>query len=94
MLTKTVALEYVSDNIRVNATCPGHVDTPMMDTVISDMEAGGLDNARKMVHTESNPMRRLGSPEEVATVALFLASEDSSFVTGSWVLADGGYMAG
>jgi NAD(P)-dependent dehydrogenase (short-subunit alcohol dehydrogenase family) len=94
MLTKTVALEYVADNIRVNAICPGHVDTPMMDSVIADMEAGGLDNARNMVHTESNPMGRLASPNEVATVALFLASEDSSFVTGSYVLADGGYMAG
>lgn len=94
MLTKTVALEYVADNIRVNAICPGHVNTPMMDAVISDMEAGGLDDAHQLVHTESNPMRRLGSPEEVATVALFLACEDSSFVTGSYVLADGGYMAG
>jgi NAD(P)-dependent dehydrogenase (short-subunit alcohol dehydrogenase family) len=94
MLTKTVALEYVAENIRVNAICPGHVDTPMMDAVIADMEAGGLDNARKMVHTESNPMGRLANPDEVASVALFLASEDSSFVTGSYVLADGGYMAG
>ncbi len=94
MLTKTVALEYVADNIRVNAICPGHVDTPMMDAVIADMETGGLDNAREMVHTESNPMGRLASPDEVAAVALFLACEDSSFVTGSYVLADGGYMAG
>ncbi len=94
MLTKTVALEYVSDGIRVTAICPGHIDTPMMDVVIADMAAQGTAGARERVHTGSNPMRRLGTPQEVATVALFLASEDSSFVTGSYVLVDGGYMAG
>lgn len=94
MLTKTVALEYVDDNVRVTAVCPGHVDTPMMDAVISDMERQGNAEAREKVHTRSNPMGRLGTPEEVAAVALFLASEDASFVTGSYVLADGGYMAG
>jgi NAD(P)-dependent dehydrogenase (short-subunit alcohol dehydrogenase family) len=94
MLTKTVALEYVSAGIRVNAICPGHVDTPMMDTVIEDMAGQGMAGARQKVHTESNPMQRLGRPEEVATVALFLAGEDSSFVTGSYVMVDGGYLAG
>lgn len=94
MLTKTVALEYVDDGIRVTAICPGHIDTPMMDAVISDMEEQGNVDAREDVHTGSNPMGRLGAPEEVATVALFLASADASFVTGSYVLVDGGYMAG
>jgi 3-oxoacyl-[acyl-carrier protein] reductase len=94
MLTKTVALEYVSANIRVNAICPGHIDTPMMDTVIADMQAQGVVNARQIVHGQSNPMQRLGRPEEVATAALFLACEDSSFMTGSYVMVDGGYMAG
>ncbi len=93
MLTKTVALEYVSSHIRVNAICPGHIDTPMIDAVISDMQARGVADARKKVHTESNPMKRLARPEEVATVALFLACEDSSFVTGSYIFVDGGYMA-
>jgi NAD(P)-dependent dehydrogenase (short-subunit alcohol dehydrogenase family) len=93
MLTKTVALEYVSHNIRVNAICPGHIDTPMMDAVIADMEAHGVADARSQVHSQSNPMGRLAQPEEVATVALFLACQDSSFVTGSCVLVDGGYMA-
>jgi 3alpha(or 20beta)-hydroxysteroid dehydrogenase len=94
MLTKTVALEYVAANIRVNAICPGHIDTPMMDAVIADMEAQGITEARQNVHGRSNPMQRLGRPEEVARVALFLACEDSSFVTGSYILVDGGYMAG
>jgi NAD(P)-dependent dehydrogenase (short-subunit alcohol dehydrogenase family) len=94
MLTRTVALEYAPYNIRVTAICPGHVDTPMMDTVIADMEAQGILDARDKVHTQSNPMKRLGRPEEVARVALYLAGDDSSFITGSFVLADGGYMAG
>lgn len=93
MLTKTVALEYVSHNIRVNAICPGHIDTPMMDAVIADMESHGIADARSRVHDQSNPMGRLAQPEEVATAALFLACQDSSFVTGSYVLVDGGYMA-
>ena len=93
MLTKTVALEYVSWGIRVNAICPGHIDTPMMDGVIADMERDGVVDARRKVHEESNPMGRLGAPEEVANVALFLASDESSFVTGSYLYADGGYMA-
>ena len=91
--TRTLALDHAVDNIRVNAICPGHFDTPMMDTVIADRETAGILDARKKVHTESNPMGRLGRPEEMATVALFLASDDSSFVTGSYVLVDGGYMA-
>jgi 3-oxoacyl-[acyl-carrier protein] reductase len=70
MLTKTVALEYASANIRVNAICPGHIDTPMMDTVIASMQAQGVTDARQKVHTQSNPMHRLGRPEEVASVAL------------------------
>jgi 3-oxoacyl-[acyl-carrier protein] reductase len=94
MLTKTVALEYVDDGIRVTAICPGHIDTPMMDAVIGDMEEQGHADAYEHVHTQSNPMGRLGEPEEVATVALFLASGDASFVTGSYVFVDGGYMAG
>ncbi len=94
MLTKTVALEYVSANIRVNAICPDHIDTPMMDTVIADMQAQGVADTHQKVHRQSNPMQRLGHPEEVASVALFLACEDSSFVTGSYILVDGGYLAG
>jgi NAD(P)-dependent dehydrogenase (short-subunit alcohol dehydrogenase family) len=72
MLTKTVALEYVSDNIRVNAICPGHIDTPMMSTVIAGMQAQGIADAHQSVHHHSNPMQRLGLPKEVASVALFL----------------------
>jgi NAD(P)-dependent dehydrogenase (short-subunit alcohol dehydrogenase family) len=65
----------------------------MMDVVIEDMEAHGIADAHSQVHGQSNPMGRLAQPEEVATAALFLACQDSSFVTGSYVLVDGGYMA-
>jgi NAD(P)-dependent dehydrogenase (short-subunit alcohol dehydrogenase family) len=94
MLTKTSALEYVDDDIRVTAVVPGHIDTAMMDQVIEDMEESGVEDAEEQVRTGSNPMGRLGTPKEVAKITLFLASDASSFVTGSFVLADGGYMAG
>lgn len=92
MLNKTVALEYVSANIRVNAISPGNIDTPMMDTVIADMTRRGNADAHQLVHVQGNPMQRIGQPKEVATVALFLACDDSSFVTGSNIIVDGGHM--
>jgi 3-oxoacyl-[acyl-carrier protein] reductase len=92
MLTKATALEYVSSNIRVNALLPGTVDTPMIDAVIASLEARGVADARQVVHTGSSPMRRLARPDEVAAAALFLASDDSSYVTGTELLVDGGSM--
>jgi 3-oxoacyl-[acyl-carrier protein] reductase len=94
MLTKATALEYIPYGIRVNGVLPGHIDTPMMDGVIKGMEENGLEDAYNKVHYESNPIRRLGTPEEVASIILFLASDDSSFVVGSEIYADGGFAAG
>ena len=94
MLTKATALEYIPYGIRVNGVLPGHIDTPMMDSVIKGMEEHGMENAYHKVHHESNPIKRLGSPEEVASIILFLASDDSSFVVGSEIYADGGFAAG
>lgn len=84
MLTKTAAVEYAKDNIRINAICPGTVETGMsmgMPKDYIDMALAGM------------PMGRLGQPEEVASLALFLASEESSFITGASVSIDGGYTA-
>ena len=94
MLTKTAALEYIPWGIRVNEVLPGHIDTPMMDSVIKNMEAAGVSDARNKVHTQSNPMGRLGTAEEVASILLFLASDESSFMTGTGIYADGGFTAG
>ena len=83
-MTTTMAYEYAGRGIRVNALAPGYV--------ISDMTAGGIANPDwNKVWTENTPMRRFGRPEEMATCALFLASDAASYVTGATLIADGGY---
>lgn len=85
MLTKQAALEYAQDNIRVNAVCPGTTATPILANTPPDM----------LAFLEGRiPMSRLGTPEEVANVALFLASDQASFVTGAYFIVDGGICAG
>lgn len=79
--TRSIALEYATRNIRVNAICPGFIDTP----ILGDTDRSAL--------IEATPMKRLGKPEEIAKAVLFLASDDSSFMTGSALVVDGGYTA-
>ena len=86
-LTKTAALEYATQNIRVNAICPGVIWTPMVERI-----TGGSEEARRQF-TEIEPVGRMGTPEEVAAMALFLASDESSFVTGAALPVDGGFVA-
>jgi len=85
-LTKTMALEYADQNIRVNCICPGGILTPMSQP---PDQAEALPPFR-----QSQPMRRMGQPEEVARAALYLASDDSSFVTGAALVVDGGWTTG
>lgn len=80
-LTRSLGLEYAERNIRVNTLSPGYIDTPI------------LGETDKKILSSSTPMKRLGKPEEIATAALFLASEDSSFMTGQNLVVDGGYTA-
>lgn len=86
-LTKTVALEYAKQRIRVNAIAPGVIRTPMVERF-----TGGQPEMEKAL-VQSEPIGRLGDPEEIAAVALFLASDESSFVTGHILAADGGFVA-
>ncbi|MGI4813888.1 MAG: SDR family NAD(P)-dependent oxidoreductase [Janthinobacterium lividum] len=83
-VTKAAALDYASRGVRVNAIGPGYIDTPMM----GNKDAAGLSRLAAM-----HPMGRLGRPEEIAELALWLASERASFVTGAYYPVDGGYLA-
>lgn len=84
LLTQTLAIDYATKGIRVNAVCPGYIETPLLAGRSEEM----TDHLVSL-----HPMKRLGRPEEVARAVLFLASEDASFITGSSLLVDGGYTA-
>ncbi len=83
-LTKAAALDYADKKIRINAVGPGYINTPLLDALDDDAR-----NALVGLH----PIGRLGGSEEIAELALWLASEKASFVTGSYYAADGGYLA-
>lgn len=80
-LTRSLALEYADQNIRVNALCPGFIDTPIIPE----------ENKKELA--SMTPMKRLGQADEMATAVLFLASDDSSYMTGGSLIVDGGYTA-
>lgn len=82
LLTKTVALGWAKEGVRVNSVHPGYIDTPILGDTDRQMLIG------------TTPMGRLGQPEEMASVIAFLASDEASFVTGAEFVADGGYTAG
>lgn len=90
MLTKNAALEYGSFGIRVNAICPGIIRTPMALASVAELGAGYLEGIGRKAH----PLGRLGEPEEVAALVRFLASDESSFITGAAIPIDGGMTAG
>jgi NAD(P)-dependent dehydrogenase (short-subunit alcohol dehydrogenase family) len=94
MMTKAMALDYARENIRVNAVCPGDtmVDRWLEADYFEYTDAASLDAAIKEA-SDYLPMGRFGKPEEIAKAVLFLASDDSSFVTGHLLLVDGGNTA-
>ncbi|MBI3515295.1 MAG: SDR family oxidoreductase [Proteobacteria bacterium] len=87
-LTKSVAADFVKQGIRCNAICPGTVQTPSLDQRIAAQ--GGTPEARK-AFVERQPLGRLGSPEEIAALAVYLASDESAFTTGTASIIDGGF---
>jgi NAD(P)-dependent dehydrogenase (short-subunit alcohol dehydrogenase family) len=91
-LTRSMSVDLAPRGVRVNVICPGTVYTPLMEPMLR--ARGGGDMAAGLALTVAKyPIGRLGTPEEIAAVALFLASDDSSFLTGSVISADGGMTA-
>jgi NAD(P)-dependent dehydrogenase (short-subunit alcohol dehydrogenase family) len=90
ILTKNMAVDYGAAGIRVNCICPGFIDTPMFRGV---MDSPGM-SAHKETYRKQHKLQRFGRPEEIAGAAYFLASDDSSFVTGHALVVDGGFTAG
>ncbi len=86
-LTKTAALEYAKSGVRVNAVCPGPVQTPLVDKIIA-RQPEIVDAI-----TQREPIGRMGKPEEIATAVVWMCSDEASFVTGSVLSVDGGFVA-
>ncbi len=91
-LTKAVAADFVARGVRCNAICPGTVDSPSLMGRMEDLGAkvGGVDEARKLFLARQ-PSGRLGKPEEIAALAIYLASDESAFTTGAAIVIDGGW---
>src|SRR5947199_2205368 len=83
-LTKAAALDYAASNIRINAVCPGYIDTPMMDR----FTGGTPEGCAKVISEE--PIGRMGKPEEIAATVVWLCSDAAAFVIGHAMVVDGG----
>lgn len=90
-MTRSVAIDYVARGIRCNCLCPGTVGTPSLDERIAEnaAAAGSIDAARA-AFVARQPMGRLGTPEEIAALAVYLSGDDAQFITGQSIVIDGG----
>ncbi|GAB3354724.1 MULTISPECIES: SDR family NAD(P)-dependent oxidoreductase [Amycolatopsis] len=88
-LTRSMSVDLAPKGVRVNAICPGTVYTPLMEPMLTARGGGDLEKGLAMT-TAKYPIGRLGTPAEIANVALFLSSDEAAFLTGSVVAADGG----
>ena len=91
-LTRSIAIDFVTQGIRCNAICPGTVQTPFVEGFLARYFAGHENEVRQQLHARQ-PLGRMGQPEEIASAALYLAADEASFVTGSALVIDGGWTA-
>ena len=91
-MTRSIAIDFVSEGIRCNAICPGTVHTPFVEGYLTRSFPGQEDSVRQALHARQ-PIGRMGQPEEIAAAALYLASNEAAFVTGSALVIDGGWTA-
>jgi NAD(P)-dependent dehydrogenase (short-subunit alcohol dehydrogenase family) len=91
-LTRSIAIDFATRGIRCNAICPGTVQTPFVEGYLARNFAGHEDDVRQQLHARQ-PIGRMGLPEEIAHAALYLASDEAAFVTGSALVIDGGWTA-
>ena len=92
-LTKAVAADFIRKGVRVNAICPGTIESPSLDDRIKTLakRTGAAEKTVRQQFIDRQPMGRLGKPEEIAALAVYLASDESSYTTGQIHLADGGF---
>ncbi|HET6185066.1 MAG TPA: SDR family oxidoreductase [Acetobacteraceae bacterium] len=91
-LTKSVAADFVGQGIRCNAICPGTIHTPSLEErIAANAEAAGGMEAARAAFIARQPVGRLGTPEEIAALAVYLASDEAKFVTGTTMVIDGGW---
>ncbi|BBI32957.1 SDR family NAD(P)-dependent oxidoreductase [Cohnella abietis] len=90
-LTRAIALDYAKQNIRANTVLPGAVQTPMLESSVKNLDTAREDIMKQW--NDSQPIGRVGQPEEIAAVVMFAASSDNSFMTGTTLVADGGMTA-
>ena len=90
-MTRSVATDYVARGIRCNCLCPGTVETPSLDErIAANAAAAGSIDAARAAFVARQPMGRLGTPEEIAALAVYLSSDDAQFITGQAIVIDGG----
>lgn len=91
-MTQSIAMDFIDRGIRCNCVCPGTVESPFVDAYLAKYHAGEEAETRKQLHARQ-PLGRMGRPDEIAPLALYLASDESAYVTGAQMVIDGGLTA-
>ena len=91
-MTQSTAMDYIEQGVRCNCICPGTVETPFVEAYLQRYHAGEVEETRKQLHARQ-PLGRMGRPDEIAPLALYLASDEAAYVTGSQMVIDGGLTA-